>query len=96
MNTKKEIVTKLKEIKSFLEIEYAVSSIGIFGSFSNETHTSESDIDILVEFNSPIGWKFFTLELYLQKLLNRKVDLITKDALKRQLKDQILKDTLFI
>ena len=96
MNTKAEIVHKLKDIKSFLEMEYAVSSIGIFGSFSNETQTSKSDIDILVEFNSPIGWKFFTLELYLQKLLNRKVDLITKDALKRQLKDQILKDTLFI
>ena len=96
MNTKAEIVSKLKEIKSFLEMEYAVSSIGIFGSFSNETQTIDSDVDILVEFKSPIGWKFFTLEIYLQKIFNRKVDLVTKDALKKQLRDQILKETLFI
>jgi len=96
MNTKAEIVYKLKEIKSFLEMEYAVSSIGIFGSFSNHTQNEDSDIDILVEFKSPIGWKFFTLELYLQKLLKRKVDLVTKAGLKDQIKDQILKETVFI
>lgn len=91
MITKSDILLKLKELKPTLSKDYAVKEIGLFGSFSDETFSEESDIDILVELERPIGWKFFSLELYLQKIFNRKIDLITKSALKDQIKDQILK-----
>ncbi len=94
--TKKDIIAKLKEIKPFLEQEYAVKEIGLFGSFGNETYTEGSDIDILIELKKPIGWKFFSLEMYLEKIFNRKVDLVTKNALKAQLKNQILKQVEYI
>jgi predicted nucleotidyltransferase len=90
METKNEVVTKLKEIKPLLFKEYSVKSIGLFGSYADETNTEESDIDLLVEFEKPIGWKFFTLELYLERILGRKVDLVTKNGLKDQIKNQIL------
>jgi predicted nucleotidyltransferase len=44
----------------------------------------------LVELDKPIGWKYFTLEMYLEKTFGRKVDLVTKNALKEQLKEGIL------
>ncbi|OFX25522.1 MAG: nucleotidyltransferase, partial [Bacteroidetes bacterium GWA2_31_9b] len=69
---------------------------GLFGSFSDNEQNEESDIDILVEFEKPIGWKFFTLEKYLEDIFNRKVDLVTRKALKKQLKDRIINQTLFL
>ena len=76
--------------------DYAVKEIGLFGSYSDNSHTEESDIDILVELEKPIGWKFFTLELFLEKVFNKKIDLVTKNALKKQIKDQILKQVNFV
>ena len=91
MISKKEILLKLKELKPTLYREYAVTKIGLFGSFSDNTHTENSDIDILVELERPIGWKFFSLELYLEKIFEKKIDLVTKNALKKQIKEIILK-----
>ena len=90
MNTKSEIISTLKNLKPILSKEYSVKKIGLFGSFSDETNTLESDIDLLVEFEKPIGWKFFSLELYLEKIFERKVDLVTKNALKYQIKNEIM------
>lgn len=96
MLTRNEILDKLKELKPFLYKEYSVKEIGLFGSYSENTQNEESDIDILVEFEKPIGWKFFTLEKYLEDIFNRKVDLVTKIALKKQLKERIINQTLFL
>jgi len=96
MLTKNEIIHKLRELKPLLCKDYSVKEIGLFGSFSDETFTEESDIDLLVEFESPIGWKFFTLEIYLEKIFNRKVDLVTRNALKDQIKDRILKQVNYV
>jgi len=90
METKNQIINKLRELKSILFTEYSVRKIGIFGSYANETNTEDSDIDILVEFDKPIGWKFFSLELYLEKIFEKKVDLVTKNALKDRIKTQIM------
>jgi len=90
METKNQIINKLRELKPILFTEYSVRKIGIFGSYANETNTEDSDIDILVEFDKPIGWKFFSLELYLEKIFEKKVDLVTKNALKDQIKTQIM------
>jgi predicted nucleotidyltransferase len=96
MNTKNEILLKLAELKPILYKEYSVKKIGLFGSYSEETQTEESDIDILVELEKPIGWKFFSLELYLESIFQKKVDLVTKNALKEQVKSQILKQVNFV
>jgi predicted nucleotidyltransferase len=91
MISKSYILSKLTELKPELYIDYSVKEIGLFGSFSDDSFTDDSDIDIIVEFEKPIGWKFFTLEIYLEKIFGRKIDLVTKNALKEQIKDSILK-----
>jgi len=96
MITKGDILLKLKELKPTLRKEYAVKEIGLFGSFSDESFTEESDIDLIVELERLIGWEFFSLELYLEKVFNRKIDLVTKNALKEQIKDSILKQTIYV
>ncbi len=96
MLTKNEILSKLKELKPTLYKDYSVSEIGLFGSFSDESYTGESDIDLLVELEKPIGWKFFSLEIYLGKIFDRKIDLVTKNALKEQTKERILKQVNYV
>lgn len=94
--TREDIIIKLGEIKPLLKEEYFVKNIGVFGSFSDDTSTEESDIDLLVEFDKPIGWKFFSLEIYLEKIFGRKIDLVTRNGLKEQIRDQILNQVNYI
>lgn len=78
MTNREDILDKLNELKPWLQKEYAVREIGLFGSYADNSHTDRSDIDILVELEKPIGWRFFSLEMYLESVFNRKIDLVTK------------------
>jgi predicted nucleotidyltransferase len=96
MTSKTEILSKLAAIKPVLCKDFAVREIGLFGSFSDDSFTETSDIDILVVLERPIGWKFFSLELYLEKIFGRKIDLVTRNALKQQLKENILSQVTYV
>jgi hypothetical protein len=96
MISKDYILSKLKELKPVLKKDYAVKEIGLFGSFSDGSFSEDSDIDLLVELEKPIGWKFFSLELFLEKVFERKIDLVTKNALKKQIKSNILKQVNYV
>ena len=91
-----EVINKLQRIKPQLQREYAVKKVGLFGSFANGAYTDNSDIDILVEFEHPVGWQFFKLEKYLEKTLHRKIDLVTVNALKEQIKPLILSQIQYV
>ena len=79
MISKNYILSKLMELKPELHEKYAVKEIGLFNSFSDDSYTDDSDIDLLVELERPIGWKFFTLEIYLEKIFGRKIDLSNRN-----------------
>lgn len=96
MITKSEILSKLSDLKPALLRDYAVNEIGLFGSFSDDSFTDDSDIDLLVELEKPIGWKYFSLEIYLESVFGRKIDLVTKNALKEQIKDRILNQVKYV
>jgi len=96
MLTKDQIIGKLMELKPILKRDFSVKEIGLFGSYTDYSNTEESDIDLLIELEKPIGWKFFSLEIFLEGIFNKKIDLVTKNALKDQIKDQILKQVYFV
>ena len=91
-----EIESILKTHRNVLSARFHVRSIGVFGSFSRGEETGSSDVDILVEFSEPVGWEFFDLKEYLEEILGRSVDLVTKNALKRQIKDRILEEVRMV
>ncbi|MFH1352186.1 MAG: nucleotidyltransferase family protein [bacterium] len=78
---KDEVTRLMRENHNVLTTEYGVSRIGIFGSVAKGTVTENSDLDIVVEFERPIGFKFIRLVEYLENLFGTKVDVITKDGL---------------
>ena len=96
MINKNDILNKLSDLKPILLRDYSVKQIGLFGSFSDDSYTEDSDIDLLVEFEKPIGWKYFSLEIYLENIFGRKIDLVTKNALKEQIKDRILNQVKYV
>ena len=77
MQAREKILGLLKAKHSFLATEFGVSKIGLFGSFAQGQPNETSDIDIVVEFDRPIGFQFIELVEYLENLLGRKVDVLT-------------------
>jgi predicted nucleotidyltransferase len=96
MLSKNDIEKKLQQIKPVLVDKFHVSKIGYFGSYVNGQQTKQSDLDLLVEFSQPVGWGFFTLERFLEQALGIPVDLVTKNALKEQIKGTILNQVIYI
>lgn len=83
--TKDEILRVLSITKRRLASKYGLNAIGLFGSYAEGMQRPNSDIDILVEFNRPIGMEIVDLVLELEKLLGGSVDLVSKKALKPEL-----------
>jgi predicted nucleotidyltransferase len=76
---------------------YHVKAIGVFGSVTRGEDTTASDVDILVEFSQPVGFfTFLELEEYLSRVLGRKVDLVTKNALKPAIRGAVLQDVVYV
>lgn len=97
MKDLKQIKSILAANKQFLNQMYSVKEIGIFGSFVRGEQTRRSDVDILVEFGDvPDLIKFIELERRLQRMLGKKVDLIRKQAIREELKNNILKEVVIV
>jgi predicted nucleotidyltransferase len=91
MKRKEEILKILKQQLPYPKEKFKVKSVGLFGSYARGEQTEKSDIDMLVEFEAPVGFfKFIELEYYLSEKLVAKVDLVTPDALKPIIKPQIV------
>ena len=93
----KKIEKLVKENKVVLTKQFKVKEIGIFGSVVRGEDKETSDVDILVEFEEPIGFfKFLELEEYLSDLIGRKVDLVSKKALKPRIGKHIMREVAFL
>lgn len=95
MNRLKEIQNRLHRNKALLSSKFKVKNIGVFGSFARGEQGEQSDIDIMVELDEPIGWDFVELKEYLETILERPVDLVTNKALKSLIRDDILKEVIY-
>ncbi|TJY42459.1 nucleotidyltransferase [Cohnella pontilimi] len=92
---KSDVEYKLKQQKEYLASHFFVNKIGIFGSYARDEQTEESDIDLLVEFSRPVGFEFIELKYYLESIFNKPVDLVTANALKPLMKEQVLNEVQY-
>jgi uncharacterized protein len=80
-----------------LRQEYAVASLGLFGSYVRGEQRKGSDLDVLIEFSKVPGMlRFLDLERELSHLLGVSVDLVQKEALKPSIGKRIQEEVLFI
>jgi uncharacterized protein len=89
---KQDVVLQiLKQKNTELTKQFGVKSLLLFGSVARNDATSTSDVDLLVEFNRPVGYfGLFALQDYLEKLLGCPVDLGTPDSLKPYIKERVM------
>jgi uncharacterized protein len=88
----------LKANKTHIRQAFFVVEIGVFGSLIKGTESSESDVDILVDFEK--GHKDFfnymRLKNFLEQLLGREVDLVIKNAVKKRLQERIFGEVVYV
>lgn len=97
VQTVDEVKEMLQRHKGEITQKYKVKKIGIFGSFARGEHKKRSDVDILVEYKEVPGLlEFINLEIYIEKLLKKKVDLVEKDGIRPELKKRILNEVIYI
>jgi uncharacterized protein len=95
--SRREIAAILRERRDDLARDYGVTEIGIFGSCVRGETSGDSDIDLLVAFNRPLGFfKFLELEERLSEWLGANVDLVTKAALKPHIGRHILSEVAML
>jgi predicted nucleotidyltransferase len=77
--------------------KFDVQSLSLFGSVARGESGPDSDLDILVTYvHAPGLFKYLDLKDYLEGLFHRPVDLVTTKALKKQLRDQILREAVHV
>jgi predicted nucleotidyltransferase len=96
MVDKRNISDILIANKSQLISKYHLKSIAFFGSFTREDFTEDSDIDILIDYEEPLGIEFIDLAEELEKILNHKVDLVSKNGVKPKYLKEIQKDLIYV
>ena len=75
--------------------QYSVKTLFLFGSVARDTPHPQSDVDLLVEFEQPVGlFTFLGLKHYLEDILNCSVDLGTPNSLRSALKETVLKEAV--
>lgn len=81
----------LMEIRGF-----GVMHLAVFGSVVRDENRTDSDVDILVQFDQPVGlFAFVRLQRYLEELLGRSVDLVTPGAIRPEMREAILSEAVY-
>ena len=91
-----------KEIKSLIQrnnhifSKYTIEKIALFGSYARGDNKKKSDVDILVKLGKPTFQNYIHLARELERILKKKVDLLTFSSLDKYLKPYILKEAEYI
>lgn len=89
-----EVVRRLAEHRAEL-VRFGVKNLSIFGSVARRDAGPKSDVDLLVEFVRPIGLLgFVEVQRFLSDILQRRVDLVTLDALRPEMRTRVLAEAV--
>jgi len=94
-----EILKYLKSKQDFFRNNFGIEFVGIFGSFSRDEATDDSDIDILYTIKKDVKFSMFTylkINRILEEFFHRKVDLVRDETLKPTFKEYIEKDLMYV
>jgi predicted nucleotidyltransferase len=90
---KARILNVLEQHRKEILHRFHVRHLGVFGSAARDEMRADSDVDVLVEFSGPATFdEYMDLQDYLEKLLQRRVDLVTETGLKPLARPSVEKD----
>ena len=92
---REEVLNSLRTHKHALAERYGVTELFLFGSFARDQATDESDVDILVKFDTrATSRSYFGVQFYIEDLLGRRVDLVTDKALRLELRPHVEREAV--
>jgi hypothetical protein len=94
-DTPEQLLRLLTDLAPTLRERFGVRSLGVFGSWARGDARPDSDVDLLVEFEVTTFRRYMGLRFHLEDLLGRRVDLVTRPALRPRLREQILSEVRF-
>ena len=87
----------LRTHKATLSERFGVAELAIFGSFARDEAGEDSDLDALARFEGPTTSKgYFGAQFYIEDLLGREVDLVTRKALREELRPYVERDVIHV
>jgi len=93
--TTEELRARLAAAMPTLRAAHPIRSIGVFGSWARGEQTPQSDVDLLIEFDEPVGlFEFFEVQGKLEDLLGVPVDMTTPGGLEPQIVEGVMRDLL--
>jgi len=92
---KQEVLEILKNHKKYIQDNFNINSIALFGSVAKNNANEDSDIDILVDMKASYK-KYYLLKKYFRNILNKDVDVVTKNSLRSFIKEEISKDLIYV
>jgi predicted nucleotidyltransferase len=93
---KQTILMELRRVKPELQQRYGLSEIALFGSYSRDEQTPESDIDLMLYFEKLNADKFFECAFALERLFrDKKVQVVSKGGIKPRYFEAIKPDLLY-
>ena len=96
--TKNELINFLQTNKEYFKDKYGIHTIGLFGSYAKNKYTSTSDIDLIIimEKDKKNLHNYLAFKNELEHILKRKVDIGFEHTIKKSIKDEILKDIIYV
>jgi uncharacterized protein len=95
MSEKEEILARLGAALPDIRRRWPLRSLAVFGSVARGEESATSDVDVLVEFARPVTLsEFLALEDVLSDLLGRRVDLVTRQALKPYIGQRVIEEAV--
>ena len=92
-----EIIQLLRQRRDELRKRFGVKSLAVFGSVARGEAGPDSDVDILVEFEGRATFdRYMGLKFFLEDLLGRRVDLVTRKALKPRLRPYVEQEAIYV
>ena len=94
---KEEIINLLRQVNDEIALKYKAEVKGIFGSFVRGEEGPQSDCDVLVEFKEDANLLHLVgLSLFLEEKIGVPVDIVPVDAIRKEIKENILKEAVYI
>ncbi len=92
-----EIIGAIKKFKSENANNYGINTLGIFGSIARDEIGAESDIDIIIETETPDLFILVHIKEELEKILHQRVDIVRKrENMNPFLKKRIERDVIYV
>jgi uncharacterized protein len=89
----KEIKEAIRQTVSDLPQRDNVKKVALFGSYIHNNAREESDIDLLIEFEHPVGYfELVRIQRAFEKNVGRKIDLVEPEALSKYFRSDVLRE----